>query len=200
MRDKYGVDQDPNCYPNTDTLINLLDIRSEVELEEAELELTSFRLEQFSPQFEQLTFNYLKKIHRHLFQDIYKWAGQLRSVDISKGDTRFCTAANIEREAVKQFQLLAKSNYLRELNRAEFVFQLADFFCEMNVVHPFREGNGRTLRLFCEVLALQAGYELDWKGIPKDSWLEANIQGYLGNLDPLTVIFEQAVSSLDLDD
>lgn len=200
MRDKYGVDQDPNCYPNTDILINLLDIRSESELEEAELELTSFRLEQFSPQFEQLTFNYLKEIHRHLFQDIYKWAGQLRSVDISKGDTRFCTAANIEREAVKQFQLLAKSNYLRELNRAEFVFQLADFFCEMNVVHPFREGNGRTLRLFCEVLALQAGYELDWKGISKDSWLEANIQGYLGNLDPLTVIFEQAVSSLDLDD
>ncbi|MGB0937825.1 MAG: putative adenosine monophosphate-protein transferase Fic [Colwellia sp.] len=200
MRDKYGVDQDPNCYQNTDILINLLDIRSESELEEAELELTSFRLEQFSPQFEQLTFNYLKEIHRHLFQDIYKWAGQIRSVDISKGDTRFCTASNIEREAVKQFQHLAKNNYLRELNRAEFIFQLADFFCEMNVVHPFREGNGRTLRLFCEVLALQAGYELDWKGISKDSWLEANIQGYLGNLAPLTMIFEQAVNSLDFDD
>lgn len=84
MRDKYGVNQDPNCYPNTDTLINLLDIRSASELEEAELELTSFRLEQFSPQFEQLTFNYLKEIHHHLFQDIYKWAGQIRSVDISR--------------------------------------------------------------------------------------------------------------------
>jgi len=77
MRDKYGVDQDPNCYPNTDTLINLLNIQSESELEEAELELTSFRLDQFTPNFSNLTFEYLKQIHCFLFQDIYAWAGQV---------------------------------------------------------------------------------------------------------------------------
>jgi len=79
MPDKYGVDQDPNCYPNTDTLVNLLKIQSESELEEAELELelelTSFRLEQFTPNFSNLTFEYLKKVHYFLFQDIYSWAG-----------------------------------------------------------------------------------------------------------------------------
>jgi len=82
MRDKYGVVRDPNCYPDTDTLINLLNIESESELYEAELELTSFRLDKFSPSFSNLTFEYLKNIHYYLFQDIYSWADQrILSID-----------------------------------------------------------------------------------------------------------------------
>lgn len=191
MRDKYGVDQDPNCYPNTDTLINLLNIQSESELEEAELELTSFRLEQFQPNFNNLTFDYLKEIHNFLFQDIYAWAGQIRSVDISKGDTRFCTTSFIEREAEKQFIKLAKLDSLKGLGKDQFVEYLADFFCEMNIVHPFREGNGRALRLFCEVLAMQAGYELSWQGVSKEAWLDANIYGFNVSTELLIVIFER---------
>lgn len=84
---------------------------------------------------------------------------------------------------------MEQQNYLRDLEKDEFVKKLADFFCEMNVVHPFREGNGRALRLFCEVLAIQAGYELSWKHISQDSWLQANIAGYQGDLAPLTTLF-----------
>ena len=191
MRDKYGVDQDPNCYPNTDTLINLLNIQSESELDEAELELTSFRLEQFTPDFSSLTFEYLKQIHFFLFQDIYAWAGQVRTVDISKGDTRFCTTSYIEREAEKQFAKLANLDNLKGLDKDEFVEHLADFFCEMNIVHPFREGNGRALRLFCEVLAMQAGYELSWQGVSKEAWLDANIYGFNESTELLIVIFDR---------
>ncbi|MDP7591262.1 MAG: putative adenosine monophosphate-protein transferase Fic [Litorilituus sp.] len=191
MRDKYGVDQDPNCYPNTDTLINLLNIQSESELDEAELELTSFRLEQFTPDFSSLTFEYLKQIHFFLFQDIYAWAGQVRTVDISKGDTRFCTTSYIEREAEKQFAKLANLDNLKGLDKDEFVEHLADFFCEMNIVHPFREGNGRALRLFCEVLAMQAGYELSWQGVSKEAWLDANIYGFNVSTELLIVIFDR---------
>lgn len=190
MRDKYGVDQDPNCYPNTDTLVNLLKIQSEPELDEAELELTSFRLEQFTPNFSNLTFEYLKQIHYFLFQDIYSWAGQVRTVDISKGDTRFCTTAYIAREAEKQFSKLDKLNNLKDLDKDKFVEYLADFFCEMNIVHPFREGNGRALRLFCEVLAMQAGYELSWQGVSKEAWLDANIYGFNESTKLLIVIFD----------
>lgn len=87
MPDKYGVGQDPYCCPNTSVLRNLFDSYSEQELEDAEVELTSYRLKTFKPDFEHLTFAYLCKIHHHLFQDIYDWAGYIRTVDISKQQT-----------------------------------------------------------------------------------------------------------------
>ncbi|EGM78350.1 hypothetical protein Rhein_1771 [Rheinheimera sp. A13L] len=72
MTDKYGVGQDPYCSPGTSILINLLDIHSEAELEEAEVELTSFRLKNFEPDFDNLTFAYLCHIHWYLFQQATK--------------------------------------------------------------------------------------------------------------------------------
>ena len=197
MSDKYGVSQDPYCYPHTSVLINLFDLTSEQELTAAEVALTSQRLQSFQPDFEQLTFAYLCQIHHHLFQDLYRWAGQPRTVDISKQDSHFCHARFIVAEAVKQFEVLKKNNFLRQQNSTDFVQGLAQFFCEMNVIHPFREGNGRSLRLFCEVLALQAGYELSWQGISQQTWLHANIAGYHGDLVPLVDLFQRAATAID---
>ncbi|HJS16451.1 putative adenosine monophosphate-protein transferase Fic [Rheinheimera sp.] len=197
MTDKYGVGQDPYCYKNTSVLINLLDLKSDLELEAAEVELTSYRLKTFQPDFENLTFAYLCQIHYHLFQDLYEWAGQVRTVDISKQDTHFCNVRFIVPSATKCFDLLKKNNFFRALRHEEFVKVLADFFCEMNVVHPFREGNGRTLRLFCEVLAMQAGYELNWQPISQEAWLQANIAGYQGDLEPLVRLFKISARSIN---
>jgi cell filamentation protein len=197
VTDKYGVGQDPYCYKNTSVLINLLDLKSDLELEAAEVELTSYRLKTFQPDFENLTFAYLCQIHYHLFQDLYEWAGQVRTVDISKQDTHFCNVRFIVPSATKCFDLLKKNNFFRALRHEEFVKVLADFFCEMNVVHPFREGNGRTLRLFCEVLAMQAGYELNWQPISQEAWLQANIAGYQGDLEPLVRLFKISARSIN---
>ena len=197
MTDKYGVGQDPYCYKNTSVLINLLELKSDLELEAAEVELTSYRLKTFQPDFENLTFAYLCQIHYHLFQDLYEWAGQVRTVDISKQDTHFCNVRFIVPSATKCFDLLKKNNFFRALRHEEFVKVLADFFCEMNVVHPFREGNGRTLRLFCEVLAMQAGYELNWQPISQEAWLQANIAGYQGDLEPLVRLFKISARSIN---
>ena len=71
MTDKYGVSQDPYCYPHTTVLINLFELTSAQELEAAEVELTSHRLQSFQADFDQLTFAYLCQIHHHLFQDLY---------------------------------------------------------------------------------------------------------------------------------
>lgn len=191
MIDKYGVGNDSYCYENSTVLINLLNLTTEVELAQAEVALTSYRLTEFKPDFENLSFAYLCTIHRHLFQDLYAWAGEIRTVDISKQSTRFCHARFIEKEAQKCFDYLERMNYLHDYDKVSFVKHLAYFFCEMNVVHPFREGNGRTLRLFCEVLALQAGYELQWKTISENAWLSANIAGYQGDLEPLITIFSK---------
>ncbi len=196
MPDKYGIGEDPYCYAGTSILVNALDLQSHEELELAEVELTSYRLSTFHPKFDSLTFQYLCQIHYHLFQDLYDWAGKIRTVDISKQSTHFCNVRFIEKSAAKCFALLAEQNYLRNISTDQFITGIADFFCEMNVVHPFREGNGRSLRLFCEVLALQAGYELTWQHVSQQSWLSANIAGYQGDLEPLVKIFNDVSRSI----
>lgn len=97
MPDKYGEDQDSYCYPDSDVLINLLSITDATTLSAAEVEFTRLRLEQYaSPSFSNFSLATLKNIHHYLFQDLYKWAGELRTVDIRKGSTRFAHCDFIE--------------------------------------------------------------------------------------------------------
>jgi cell filamentation protein len=102
--DKYGEMGDSlYCYPNSSILKNKLHIQDEKILEQAELELSeyaSLHIEYTEPPYD---LQYLKNIHYSLFSDLYEWAGELRQVDISKGDTRFCTFSRIEVEANKLF-------------------------------------------------------------------------------------------------
>ena len=196
MSDKYGVSQDPDCYPNSSVLVNKLNIRDAQELEAVEAELTQLRSESFEPDFAAFDLGALAAIHRHLFQDIYPWAGQLRTVDISKGNTRFCSAQYIQKEADRLLARLQSEQWLEGLALPAFVAKIADYYCELNVIHPFREGNGRTQRLFFEAIALNAEYEVDWSQVNRDEWLDANIRGYFADLAPLQVIFARIVSSL----
>ncbi len=148
MADKYGVGNDPYCYPDSNILINKFDIQNEHDLVATEVELTNFRLQHFSPTFSELSFLHLKEIHHFLLQDLYTWAGEIRTVDISNGNTRFCNVSRINTKIEKCFSFLQENKFLNNLTKDEFVNKLAHFFCEINVVHPFREGNGRALRLF----------------------------------------------------
>jgi cell filamentation protein len=115
MVDKYGAGNDPACYQGTSVLKNLLNIEDEDLLEEAEREISSISASEieFSPPPYDLT--YLQVIHRTLFADIYTWAGEIRSVDISKGETRFCSVNRIIPEAEKLFSHLSACNYFAEL-------------------------------------------------------------------------------------
>lgn len=174
MRDKYGVTQDKYCYPNSDVLINLLNIRDGHLLSDAEAEFTAERYRTYQPLKLALTdFNlaHLQFLHHHLFQDIYEWAGQLRDVDISKGDTRFCTCSRIEPEAKKLLDLIPS---LAEVESYEsLVSNIADLFCEMNLLHPFREGNGRVQRFFFEELLFALGHDVSWPNMPQKEWADA---------------------------
>ena len=153
MRDKYGVTQDKYCYPGTDVLINLLDIRDAELLADAEAEFTAHRYITYESSILNLSdcsFSHLKSLHYHLFQDLYDWAGTLRDVDISKGETRFCTWTRIEPEANKLFRELPALADCKRHN--DLIEKVSDLFCELNMLHPFREGNGRVLRFFFEEL------------------------------------------------
>jgi cell filamentation protein len=197
MRDKYGVAHDKYCYPNSDVLINLLDIRDSDTLDEAEAEFTAERYRTYEPSQQTLSyfsFEHLKQLHHHLFQDLYAWAGETRDVDISKGDTRFCTWTRIEPEANKLFRTIPTLADCH--NHDELIEKLADLFCELNLLHPFREGNGRVLRFFFEEMLYTIGYDVTWPKISQQDWINANIAGVNLNLDLLKVIFSQAISEL----
>ncbi|ETJ46815.1 Fic/DOC family protein [Pseudoalteromonas agarivorans] len=197
MRDKYGVAHDKYCYPDSDVLVNLLDIRDADALDEAEAEFTAerYRTYESSPlSLSEFSFEHLKHLHYHLFQDLYEWAGQTRDVDISKGDTRFCTWTRIEPEANKLFRTIPELADCQEHD--ELIEKVADLFCELNLLHPFREGNGRVLRFFFEEMFYTIGYDVTWPKISQQDWIDANIAGVHLNLDLLKVIFNQAISEL----
>ncbi|MGR5149639.1 putative adenosine monophosphate-protein transferase Fic [Photobacterium alginatilyticum] len=198
MRDKYGVNQDPDCYSGTTILKNRLSIKDEDELELAERDFTRVRAEHFVPEFDQFNLAYLQKIHQHLFQDLYLWAGQIRQVDITKGQTRFCHMENIQREAEKLFKELEQEEFLCGLPFDTFIKRMAHYYCELNIIHPFREGNGRVQRIFFEILAINAGYEVCWEGINLKEWVDANQMGYFGELKPLQRLFERITVLIDI--
>lgn len=193
MRDKYGSGADPDCYPDTDVLINLLNIRDEALLTEAEREfslLAADSLDFLPPPYD---LRRLRDIHRALFGDVYAWAGEIRQRDISKGQTRFCHVGRIVPEADKLFRRLADRDYLCAMPIVVLAREAAYFYNELNVIHPFRDGNGRALRILFEHLVVNTGHALRWEGVGREQWLEANIQGYLGNLTPLIQIFETCI-------
>lgn len=193
MVDKYGVGQDPDCYPQTEILINLLAITDADQLENAERELSGYASQQLVWQPPPYDLQRLKDVHRFVFQDLYDWAGQLRTVDISKGSTRFCNVQRIEPEARKLLAKMAAANYFVGLPRNQVIENLADFYNELNVIHPFREGNGRVSRLFFQDLIVNCCYEIDWSQVNREQWIAANIAGYQGDLAPMIEVFGRCV-------
>ncbi|MNC26984.1 putative adenosine monophosphate-protein transferase fic [compost metagenome] len=133
-------------------------------------------------------------IHQQLFQDVFDWAGELRDVDISKGEIQFCHFEYIENEGNDLMQEMEDEHYLVGLTRNEFVQRLSHYYCEINVLQPFFVGSGRAQRVFFEQLAIHAGYILDWKDVSPEAWATANQAGALGDLTLLNEIFTKVVS------
>ncbi len=180
---------DPYVYPGTQTLINRFDIRDAEELQR--IESANFILKQHDPLPQgNLDFDHLKAVHRHFFGEIYTWAGQERTVDISKSDSLFCLSGFIHKEINKLFDQLKKEQHLQGLEKKPFCERMAHYFNEINAVHPFREGNGRTLRAFSESLAQKAGYELHWDTIDRKVYLSASIDGFKGITDSMEQVFD----------
>ncbi|MFT4021353.1 MAG: putative adenosine monophosphate-protein transferase Fic [Acinetobacter sp.] len=193
--DKYSASGDQlYCYPDTNILKNKLNIKNQKLLSQAEKDFSELAISQIEYTNPPYDLNYLKSIHFQLFSDVYVWAGELRQVDISKGDTRFCTFPRIEIEANKIFKNLEQQNYFQQLDQLEFIEKIADLYCELNIIHPFREGNGRTQRIFFEHLFAFCGYGVDWSKVPsQEVWIEANIAGYYCNLNSLVQIFKLCI-------
>jgi cell filamentation protein len=153
---------DPYIYPGTDVLRNRLDIRDAADLAEREAALSAIRIAQLERRFIPGGFDlaHLKATHRHIFGDVYPWAGQLRTVRISKGGDLFALPEHIDPYLMRLFADLARDDLLRGLRREQFVERLAHHYAELNAVHPFREGNGRAQRAFLGQIAKTAGHPI----------------------------------------
>lgn len=103
-------------------------------------------------------------IHRHLFRNEMKGAGELRTADISKGDIPFCHFEYIEKVGNELMASLESDKYLVGLQKEEFTDRISHYYCEINMLHPFMSGNGVAQRIFFEQLAIHAGYVLNWQG------------------------------------
>lgn len=179
MSDKYDGG-DRYLDPDTGILRNKLGITTQQDLDKAETAFVALATADlsFRPLREPKSgpdFSYLKLIHAKLFGDVYDWAGQTRDVDISKGSTRFANFRYIESEGNRLAREMAAKNWLRDLPHENFADEAAHYFGEINSLHPFREGNGRSLREYIRYIAERAGHKLTWDGLDREEMMEASI-------------------------
>lgn len=194
MKDyQYDYEWDANyCYPESNVLINKLNIKDPTALLLAEREITAFKIARAKDEPLIGTFNlaHLQKINQFIFDDLYAWAGQLRSVDITKGN-KFCLCNHLETYATGIFNELSKENYLINHPFDTIPQRLAYYLSEINVLHPFREGNGRTQRLFIEYLGNVAGVEIDFSGVSDREIIIASASSFLKNYDNINSLFKR---------
>lgn len=168
------------CYPDSDILINKLDIRDADKLLVYERKLTMLRLLELldRPIDGKFDLKHLQAIHKYIFQDVYEWAGKIRTVDIAKGNM-FCNVKFIESQAEEIFSKLKKEDFLAGLEEDAFCIKLAYYFAEINALHPFREGNGRSQREFIRSLALKNGYSIYFDRISEEEMILASQKSFL---------------------
>jgi cell filamentation protein len=187
----YDAVSDDYCYSGTTVLKHKLNLTVAGELAAFEAEVSDARADEEAPTGD-FDYAHFKAIHRHLFQDVYDWAGEARTVRISKDNSMFCYPENIDSEATKLFAKLKADKFMQGLSSQDFAKQAAHFLAELNATHTFREGNGRAQLSFFLLLADQAGHSLDFDNFDPDAFLQAMSFG--GDEAPLANLVEGLVS------
>ena len=161
-----------------DLLKNKLGITKQKVLEDTETLLLKDTYVHFFSflQTEKLKFNVklIYEINKYFLSILYEWAGKTRTVEISKGGILFCAISQIKKALKDLDQILKENMQLPEDNRKIISKKLSIIHCEFNAIHPFREGNGRTIRLFLDLLAVNNGHSLiDYSQILKENYIKA---------------------------
>lgn len=188
----YDSRPDPYCYKGSTVLKNLAGLRRQERLDIFEHESALARATEPLPDG-YLDAAHYRAIHHHLFQDVYGWAGEYRTVRISKGASMFCFPENIPQEMDRLFGQLSRDAYLHGLGPEAFASRAAHVIAELNAVHPFREGNGRTQLTFLALLAEQAGHTLDFERLKPEAFLTALIASFMGDETALRLAIAELI-------
>ena len=174
------------------TLENKLGINDALELAHEEERLTKKRaLELFDKNildsFEVGTFAGLKDIHAYLFQDVYSFAGKIRTVNIAKGHFRFAPVLYLK-EALNSIDKMPQDTYEHIIEK----------YVEMNAAHPFREGNGRSTRIWLDaIMKKELGKVVDWSKIDKEDYLLAMERSPVRNKEIMLLLKEALTNQID---
>ena len=166
------------CYNNSNVLINKLNIKNFKKLQIYEAKITAAKLLSLRQKgiIGNFDVQHLNAIHTYLFEDIYPFAGKFRNENIAKGVFRFAEWEYIESELNNLLTKLKNENYLEGISKENLANRLAFYLSELNVLHPYREGNGRTIREFIRELALKNKYVLNLSKVSPKDFLDASMK------------------------
>jgi cell filamentation protein len=153
-------------------------------LEAFEVEMSTLRAEEPLP-IGRFGPAHYRQVHHHLFQDVYRWAGRYRTVRTSKDGNPFCYPEFIPTQMERLFRRLTQLPLIPGAARQGFIVAVADFLAELNAVHPFREGNGRSQLAFLHLVAIRAGHPLRLERIRRETFMPAMVASFHGALEPL---------------
>lgn len=186
---------DPYLYPSSPVLRNRLGITDADRLDYVERELVAQRIAEGVPTGD-FDLAHLRVIHRHLFQDVYEWAGELRTVEIAKGGHQFQFRQFIETGMTDVHRRLEKAGFLRGLSVSAFAEAAGPIMGDVNYVHPFREGNGRAQLQYFQQLAVQAGHAVELTLIGPERWLDASRASHAGDYRPMVAEIRRTIAPI----
>jgi len=184
---------DPYVDGDTGVLVNRLGIETQLRLDYVERELVTQRIAEGVPSGA-FDLGHLRAIHRHLFQDVYAWAGEVRTVEITKGGSPFQFRRFIETGMADVHRRLEKADFLRGLGAADFASAAGTILGDVNHVHPFRDGNGRAQLQYLALLADQAGHPIDLARLDPRLWIEASRSANAGAYGPMATEIGRALN------
>lgn len=195
------MENDPYIDDSAGILRNKLGITTEKDLFEIESQITTIEIANLTTEhsfsLEKYGFSIIPYIHKRLFRHIYDWAGQFRSIEMSKGGTHFAFSLYIQKMGDEIFDNLATEHFLENISdRAVYASKLAHYYSELNILHPFREGNGRTVRTFLSILAKHSGYNIAWNKMSRMENIRACEEAYHGNETQLEAKLYKIIDSL----
>lgn len=184
-------------YENCDVLLNKLDIKDSKLLDEYERKVVAIKLllienVKFSNRFDG---NMLKEIHNFLFSEVYDFAGEYREENLAKDEFRFASCDFIASELDRVLGPLKNIENYKNMDKKEAAEKYAYLLSEINVIHPFREGNGRTYREFVRLFAKETGYKLDWSKCEYEEIFEASKKSVY-DLEDLTNVIYKCLSKI----
>ena len=196
MSQESNIQGDPYLHEDTSVLRNLADIRDSNHLSQFESDHFFARLLELHENSIRGCFDsdHLSLIHHFLFQDVYAWAGEFRTVPIAKGNSFFARPEHIGAELRRLFVHLASEQFLRGNDSGVFSQRAAHYLGEINALHPFREGKGRAQREFIRELAVEAGYDIAWDLVTQDEMLTASVASFHeGSSDAFATILNKII-------